>query len=78
MSTCPRCNQPMESGFSVELGRNDVYQSVWHPGPPGPRQDKILGINLASEKSVEVDPARTRPITTYRCSGCGFLESYAL
>ncbi len=73
---CPRCQQPLESGFSVERGRNSVYQAVWHPGPPESRQDRLLGINLADPKSVEVD--LDRPITIYPCSGCGFLESYAL
>lgn len=68
----------MEPGFSVELGRNSVYQAVWHPGPPETRQDRLLGINLADPKSLEIDSERTRPITTYRCCGCGFLESYAL
>jgi hypothetical protein len=65
---CPKCNSEMMQGFIVDFhtgGKRLV--SSWVEGPP----EKSLWhrTNVPAEKRV--------PVGTFRCSGCGFLESYA-
>lgn len=55
----------MEQGFVVVLGGLAPTVSTWVGGSP------VTGWTGA----VKVKDARQ--ITTYRCTGCGFLESYA-
>ncbi|CAN5680395.1 hypothetical protein BH10CYA1_BH10CYA1_64760 [soil metagenome] len=64
-SSCPKCKGQMEQGFIVDYGKRD-YISEWSQGPP----------DLTSLSRV-AKVKKPREITTYRCSGCGFLESYA-
>jgi hypothetical protein len=60
--TCPKCNAKMEEGF---LAGPRVAE--WIEGP--------------AEKSfwfgVKVRERKRRTIRTFRCTKCGFLESYA-
>jgi Domain of unknown function (DUF6487) len=65
---CPRCNRDMERGFIADVAYGQVLQSNWTPGTPVPR--KFIG-------GVKWRAERSRPIVTYRCTGCGFLDSYA-
>ena len=67
----------MDAGITVDYSRTSARQSGWHPGPPRPQEDRILGLNLAPDGAVEVDPDRVVPILTWRCPRCGLLESYA-
>ncbi|HEY8794173.1 MAG TPA: hypothetical protein VIM15_04435 [Gemmatimonadaceae bacterium] len=66
--SCPKCNRAMEVGFVADVGYGMILQSNWTAGIPAPRRF-IGGIKWRQRDSF--------PITTYRCSGCGFLESYA-
>jgi len=66
--SCPKCSRAMEIGFVADVGYGMILQSNWTAGIPVARRF-IGGIKWRQENSV--------PITTYRCSGCGFLESYA-
>ena len=66
--TCPKCNRAMEIGFVADVAYGAIMQSNWTAGIPVPRRF-LGGIKWRLQDS--------RPITTYRCSGCGFLESYA-
>jgi hypothetical protein len=61
----------MEQGFTVDMGYGDgpmafKYASRWAPGTP--MKSFLRGIRW---------PARIVPIGTYRCTACGYLESYA-
>ena len=64
---CPKCDSPMVQGFIADFGHAHITVSTWVEGPP--------------EKSfwygTKVPAARCVPIGTFRCSTCGFLESYA-
>ncbi len=65
--TCPKCGRSMEEGFLADESHGAVKPSRWVGGPP--------------EKSFwQGTKTRGKPkfgVTTFRCSGCGYLESYA-
>lgn len=62
---CPRCKGSMEEGFIIDLAGSGVAQSTWSEGPPES--------SFWQGKKVK----SARKISTYRCEGCGYLESYA-
>jgi len=66
--TCPKCNGLMEQGFVMDntYGARDV--SHWAAGPP--QKSFWAGTKLPEEKLI--------PIGTFRCSSCGYLESFAM
>jgi hypothetical protein len=66
-SPCPKCNRAMERGFVADVAYGMILQSNWTAGIPV-RRRFIGGIKWRADTS--------RPIVTYRCTGCGFLESY--
>jgi hypothetical protein len=57
----------METGFLVDSNQAVFLQARWIAGSP---ERGWLG-------GVKVDRTELRPITTYRCPNCGYLESYA-
>lgn len=64
---CLRCGTQMEEGYIPGERNKVVLINIWVAGRPEPsfwKGTKIIG-------------KEQRAITTYRCSGCGFLESYA-
>ncbi|MEO8881462.1 MAG: hypothetical protein ABI446_13795 [Gemmatimonadaceae bacterium] len=65
---CPKCNRVMEIGWVADVGYGMILQSSWTPGI-AVRRRFIGGMKWQQQDS--------RPITTYRCAGCGFIESYA-
>ena len=65
---CPKCGGDMAQGFIVDHhagGKRLV--SNWVEGAP--EKSFWHRTNVPAEKCV--------PVGTFRCSGCGFLESYA-
>jgi hypothetical protein len=62
---CPKCNGQMVQGFLFESEGHDL--DTWVEGPP--KKSWWGGAKVPKEKRV--------PVGTYRCSGCGLLESYA-
>jgi hypothetical protein len=65
---CPRCRGSMQEGFTVDRGHGDRRRiPAWTAGPP--EKSWFLGIRTKGRESY--------PVTTYRCSRCGYLESYA-
>ncbi|MBI3927192.1 MAG: hypothetical protein HY319_16770 [Armatimonadetes bacterium] len=62
----------MEEGFLGDNSRSGVLQSRWYPGTAEP--EKFLGMELSN---LTVDPRQALAVTTFRCTQCGFLESYA-
>jgi hypothetical protein len=72
--SCPKCTGRMAEGFALERGHyNTPGIGSWVDGPWVPPPKKMLAFG---------DPLRLRerqqwPITGYRCTSCGYLESYA-
>ena len=64
---CPKCAGEMQEGFVVDYGYNKNYVAHWVAGKPqfGP----LGGTKLWGKEQ--------RPIQTFRCAKCGYLESYA-
>ncbi len=64
---CSKCSGTMTQGFIVDstYGANKV--SSWHEGKP---QSSWL-------TNTKIEKSKMHKVVTYRCSGCGFLESYA-
>ena len=66
---CPKCNAEMDEGFILDKGHyNAQMVSQWVEGAP--ERSIWTGIKTKGRDKFQV--------TTYRCSGCGYLESYAL
>ena len=65
-SQCPKCNGEMVQGFIVDSVKGGVVVSSWFAGAP---KSSWFGIKAPELKAI--------PIGTFRCSACGFLESYA-
>jgi hypothetical protein len=66
---CPKCNGEMVLGHSTPVGGVKPMGLFWREGPPkkswlDPRLDQV-----ATPEFI--------PIAHFRCSSCGFLESYA-
>jgi hypothetical protein len=61
--SCLRCEGGMVAGFSPNVTKN---QMVWYEGEPPKtyRESFMFG-------------RKALMVTTYRCSVCGYLESYA-
>ena len=70
--SCPKCNDKMVQGFVNMRSPGKIVQrtfevvSMWIEGAP---EKGLFGVKLKGRKTVEVE--------TYRCSKCGYLESYA-
>lgn len=64
--SCPKCSRLMVRGFVPEFS-GGVHVSFWVEGEP--KESFWAG-------GVEI-PDKQISIVTYRCAGCGFLESYA-
>jgi transposase len=64
--SCPKCNGQMERGFIIDHSHTAQAVSEWAPGPP--QRSFWTGTKL---------PEGRLPIGTFRCSACGYLESYA-
>lgn len=63
---CPKCRGEMEQGFLVDHGNaNSSLVSIWASGRPKKSVWQVTKIEDAI------------PVGTFRCSQCGFLESYA-
>ncbi len=65
---CPKCGGEMEEGFRPNhVARYCSLPEQWMPGAPEPSFWFV----------TKIDSSRLRKIATFRCKGCGFLESYA-
>ena len=64
---CRRCGSAMEAGFIVDEGYGTRKIAAWIEGEPVP--------SLWS--GVKTSGRRQLPIETWRCTGCGLLESFA-
>jgi hypothetical protein len=58
----------MEEGFFLEKGDAGVLSpQAWVTGKP--QKSLLTGVTLKGKRVFDVE--------TYRCTGCGYLESYA-
>lgn len=65
---CARCGAKMEEGFMLDRGGyNYPGEQQWVEGAP--QRSFWTGLKLDEERLFKV--------VTYRCVGCGRLESYA-
>lgn len=66
--SCPKCSRAMEQGFVVDQGDyGSRTASKWHGGEPNQRW-----------WGLKTDKGSMREVRTWRCTSCGYLESYAL
>lgn len=65
---CPKCGAEMSRGFVVDHNMGAATVGLWVPGEPM-HSRWGSGVRAPREQSI--------PLATFRCSGCGFLESYA-
>ena len=66
--TCARCGGAMEQGFVVDKGHYSAPETQeWVEGAP----ERSVWTGLKTKERA------VRPVTTYRCARCGYLESYA-
>ena len=65
-SKCSKCSGEMQEGLVVDLNYAGVLQSMW-----------VEDQAVVSVGSGTLDGKKKIKTTTYRCSRCGFLDSYA-
>jgi len=67
-NSCPKCQGAMTEGFVLDVNQGGSRTaSAWVEGPP----EKSLWLGVKVRGKVKYD------IQTWRCTRCGFLESYA-
>jgi hypothetical protein len=65
---CPRCSRgELILGFIADYSHASIRVSTWVEGHP--ERAFLTGTKAPPEKSI--------PVGTFRCSNCGYLESYA-
>jgi hypothetical protein len=72
---CPKCNAAMQEGYIADQGESrQLKVSEWVEGAPeyGGFWESGFWENLKTKNH------KVYQVTTYRCSGCGYLESYAI
>lgn len=66
---CSKCNSDMEEGFLLEMGdANSMFSQTWVEGAL--EKSWLMGAKLKGRALYEVK--------TFRCTACGYLDSYAL
>jgi hypothetical protein len=66
--TCPKCARAMEAGYLLDYTQDArMAQSSWVEGAP--ERSFWTGLKIKGREKIAV--------TTFRCSHCGYLESYA-
>lgn len=73
--SCPKCHDNMVRGYIMDHSYSQTLISLWVEGPPKPHQ--FLGISFSGNFIKEPKAEELIPIGTFRCQGCGYLESYA-
>ena len=64
---CPKCRGAMVLGFVPDFTLGQINVSTWVEGPP--EKSFWVGTKIPQEKCITIG--------TFRCSSCGYLESYA-
>jgi hypothetical protein len=63
---CPKCDAAMEQGFIIDNTHGGRLVPEWYAGEP--KKSLWLGLKV---------PQNGIPIGVFRCTNCGYLESYA-
>ena len=66
-TVCPKCQAKMEAGLIPDEGYSHTFMSKWVEGIP--QKGFFFGLKLKGRRQFA--------ITAYRCTTCGYLESYA-
>ncbi len=64
---CVKCGGEMDEGFILDNTYGARLQSEWIEGEP--ERSRWVGIKVKGKEQL--------PVVSFRCSRCGFLESYA-
>ena len=64
---CPRCGSDFEKGLILDQSYGHSVQSTWRAGEP----------TASFWTGTRLGHGPRYPIVTYRCTACGYLESYA-
>jgi predicted nucleic-acid-binding Zn-ribbon protein len=64
---CSKCGGEAKEGFVLDHGYGKRFLATWIAGQP---EENFLG-------NPKVMGRETRPIRTFCCQKCGYLESYA-
>ena len=64
--TCSKCNSDMQQGVVVDLSYAGILRSMWV-------EDQADNLSPGTADNHK----RKLKTITYRCSNCGFLDSYA-
>jgi len=67
---CGKCAGKMEQGFVIDETYGRQLQERWAEGKPEPHV--WLGFDLG----VKLKHKKPMPVSTWRCTSCGYLESY--
>lgn len=65
---CPKCPGSMAEGFVLDENHGWRRPSNWVAGAPV--RSWFTGTNLRGKQKI--------PVQTWRCTRCGYLESYAV
>jgi len=63
---CPKCEGSMTQGFVLEHTQGYPAVNHWVSGAP---EKRWFGVQTKGRQQLEIE--------TWRCTRCGFLESYA-
>lgn len=67
--SCPKCSSVMQRGFILDhTAHSSQVVARWQPGEP----QKSFWVGVQTKDSPPYE------IQAYRCTACGYLESYAL
>jgi hypothetical protein len=71
--SCLRCQGAMETGFTVDNGHGARFVGSWMAGEPEFSSffGRIVPVLAKMKGRVAINTV------TYRCTACGYLESYA-
>ena len=81
--TCPKCQGTMEGGFILDRTAEGIQPCYWIDGrfeEPAETSATERITERLSQLVTQLGKSRLREgirVVTLRCTGCGFLESYA-
>lgn len=58
-----------------EYAHPTLLVTRWYPGPPKEAEVRLLGMKVG--EWLDVQESKMRLVASYRCTSCGYLESYA-
>jgi hypothetical protein len=67
MNTCPKCQARMEEGYVVDSVHARWVVSTWIEGAP--EKSRWTGLRVKRRRVLNTE--------SWRCTACGFLETYA-